>query len=921
MKRGYRIFIGRLLLAFVFEGVASGQSGWQMQPPPIQTRWARDVSPANALPEYPRPQMVRPQWQNLNGLWDYAITSNDAANPSDFSGQILVPYPIESALSGVKKSLRPSQRLWYRRTFCRPDVKGDERVLLHFGAVDWLATVYINGREVGRHQGGYQQFSFDITDDLGAGNSELVVSVWDPTDAGPNPHGKQILRPYKTLFTASSGIWQTVWLETVPAVHIDSLYLTPDVDKGKLRLLARCSGCEQGDTIQAIAKSNYKTISIAERNSGGELDLPIVHAHLWSPDDPFLYDLSVRLLRKGKVEDSVDSYFGMRKVEVKNDAKGTARIFLNGQYTYNLGVLDQGFWPEGLYTAPTDSALRFDVEAIKSMGFNMIRKHLKIEAARWYYHCDKLGMLVWQDMPQPSNVTPEARAEFETESAANVRQLHNHPSIVAWVLFNEDWGAYDQARLAKWMKQLDPSRLLDGHSGGYIDHPSPTQAAQDKWVSSDMTDIHTYPGPKLPPSEPDKAQVLGEFGGIGVQIDDNVWDFANGWGYVMTSPGGLASMYEALLKRVKRLEKAGLSASVYTQPFDTETEENGLMTYDRELVKIPPEKLRAINETLAPRKASSTFDAATFPAKIAAPSYANGYQGLLRKYENGRMDPEFVRALARRARLEKDEANASKISAHYIESQQDIYTPENLQFLRDFAAPSDDGFNNEGFQVFFHDAKRIDHLMAQKGYAQEAIDAIITRTEIDPFAFPGGDGKPSEVEPDWESMTETIKKKYSADLAQCNVLRVKTVWYQSRQNWPASTESGTDLLEKCGMAKSSIGLDEIAWEIFLYSNGKTELEAAAKWAYQETQKHPKDGNRLDTYSNLLYKLGRTAEALESQGRAIKVTRETNAPFLKEMEEDLEQMKKGEPTWLHPDSNAVRVRMKHYFPLDSFDSPN
>jgi hypothetical protein len=921
MKRTSKIVVGLLFLAYVFEGVVSGQSSWQMKSVPIETRWARDVSPANALPEYPRPQMVRAEWQNLNGLWEYAITLKDAAKPADFSGEILVPYPIESALSGVKKPLLPSQRLWYRRTLRRRDVKSDDRVLLHFGAVDWQATVYINGREVGRHQGGYQQFSFDITDDLRAGDNELVVSVWDPTDTGPNPHGKQILRPYKTLFTASSGIWQTVWLETVPAVHIDSLYLTPDVDKERLHLLARCSGCEQGDTIEAVAKSNNKTISIAKTHPGRELDLPIVHAHLWSPDSPFLYDLSVRLLRKGKVEDSVDSYFGMRKIEIKNDAAGIARIFLNTRPTYNLGVLDQGFWPEGLYTAPTDAALRFDIEAIKTMGFNMIRKHLKIETARWYYHCDKLGMLVWQDMPQPSNVTPEAKVEFEAESAANVEQLHNHPSIVTWVLFNEDWGAYDQARLAKWIKQLDPSRLLDGHSGGYIDDPSPTQAVQDKWVSSDMTDIHTYPGPKMPPSEPGKARVLGEFGGIGVQIDENVWDFANGWGYVMTSPAGLAAMYEAMLKEVKQLERKGLSASVYTQPFDAETEENGLMTYDRELVKIPLDKLKAINDTLVPRTTSSTFDAAAFPVKTAASSYTNGYQGLLRKYENGRRDPEFVRALAQRARVEKDEANASKISARYIASQQNIYTPENLQFLRDFATPNNNGFNDKGLQDLFHDDEKVDRIMDQKGYSQAAIDTIITRTEIDTFAFPGGNGKPGDVEPDWATITETITKRYGADFAQCNVLRAKTIWFESQQNWPVSTKSGTALLEKCGVAKSSRGLNEIAWEIFLHSNDKAELEAAVKWAHQETQKHPKDGNRLDTYSNLLYKLGRTAEALESQQRAIKITRETNAPFLKEMEEDLEQMKKGEPTWLHPDSNAVRVRMKHYFPLDKFNSPN
>jgi hypothetical protein len=890
-----------------------------MKSVPIESRWANDVSPGNSLPEYPRPQMVRSEWENLNGLWEYAITLKDEAKPAAFSGLILVPYPIESALSGVKKPLLPSQRLWYRRTFPRARQKSDERVLLHFGAVDWQATIYINDKEVGRHQGGYQQFSFDITDSLRTGDNELVVSVWDPTDTGPNPHGKQILRPYKTLFTATSGIWQTVWLENVPAVHIESLYLTPDVDNGKVRVLARCSGCEKGDTIEAIAKSNDKTISIARAAPGGELDLQIVHAHLWSPDDPFLYDLSVRLLRKGGVEDNVGSYFGMRKIEVKNDSAGIARIFLNGRYTYNLGVLDQGYWPEGIYTAPTDAALRFDIEAIKSMGFNMIRKHLKIEPARWYYHCDKLGMLVWQDMPQPSNVTPKAKSEFEMETAVNVEQLHNFPSIVVWVLFNEDWGAYDQERLAKWMKRLDPSRLLNGHTGGTIDDPYPGQDVAAKWISSDMTDIHTYPGPKMPPKEVGKARVLGEFGGIAVQIDDNVWDFAEGWGYVMTSPAGLATMYETILKQLKQLEKEGLSASIYTQPFDVETEENGLMTYDREMIKIPLGQLRAMNEWLIPPTTNSAFDPAQFPAKTAEQSYPNGYQGLRRKYENGRRDPEFVRSLARRARMERDEANASKISADYIASQQDLFTPEDLQFLRDFVIPNDRGLEDRGLQVFYRYGEKIDRIMDQKGYSEAAIDSIITRTEIDAFAFTGG-GKPSDLDPDWATIVATISRKYGAGYAVCNVLRAKAVWYESKQNWPASTKTASTLLERCGEASRSVGLNEIAWEIFLHSDDKAQLEGAAKWSWEESQKHAQDGNRLDTYAHLLYKLDRTAEALASQQRAIMITQKTNAPFLKEMEEDLLKMKKGELTWLAPDTNPTRVRMKHYFPLDKFDSP-
>jgi hypothetical protein len=469
------------------------------------------------------------------------------------------------------------------------------------------------------------------------------------------------------------------------------------------------------------------------------------------------------------------------------------------------------------------------------------------------------------------------------------------------------------------MKQLDPSRLLDGHTGGYIDNPSPTQAVEDKWISSDVTDIHTYPGPKMPPLEPGKARVLGEFGGIGVQIDDNAWDFADGWGYVMTSPAGLTTMYDSLLKQVKQLETDGLSASVYTQPFDAETEENGLITYDREIIKIPLNKLSAINESLVPRTTSSTFDPGEFPVKSAEPSYPNAYLELLQKYENGRRDPQFVRALARRARLERDEANASKISADYIASQTDVFTAENLQFLRDFVVPDDRGFTDRGMRVFYRDGDRVDRVMDQKGYSQAAIDLIITRTEIDAFTFPAGDGKPSGAEPDWVKITETISKKYGAGYAQCNALRAKAHLYELKQDWPASTKSGVMLLEECGVGRTALGLNEIAWQVFLHSDDKEELEAAAKWARQEAQKHAKDGNRLDTYSNLLYKLGRTPEALESQQRAVQLTRETNAPYLKEIEQDLELMKQGAPTWLHPDSDAVRMRMKHYFLLARFDS--
>ena len=882
MERSKIVVPAVLVLICLLEMGVFAQSTWKMQAVSIQTRWAKEVSPTNALPEYPRPQMVRPEWQSLNGVWDYAITAKESKEPASFDGQILVPYPIESALSGVKKPLAPSQRLWYRRNIARPNLKKDERVLLHFGAVDWQASVYVNGKEVGQHQGGYQNFSLDITDSLKSGNNELVVSVWDPTDKGPNPRGKQVLNPSEIWYTATSGMWQTVWLETVPSVSIASLELTPDVDAGVLRVTVNSSKSADDYTVQVNGRSGSQVVGSVNGKPGEALQLAVSNAHLWSPADPFLYGLSVELLKKGKVVDTVSSYFGMRKIEIKKDEKGVDRIFLNNQYTYSLGVLDQGFWPDGLYTAPTDGALRFDIEAIKAMGFNTIRKHIKVEPARWYYWCDKLGMLIWQDMPQPNNDTSEAKSAFEAEVEANLKQLHNHPSIVVWVLFNYDWGTYDEERLAKWMKQLDPSRLLNGDSGG----------GPGSWVAADLTDIHAYPDPNIPPAEAGKARVLGEFGGIGSSIEHHEWNDVAGWGYVNKSPAELATTYEGMLKHLKLYEKDGLSGSIYTEPFDVETEENGLMTYDREVIKIPLDELRQINERLIPPTTNAGFNPTTFPVRTAAPANPNTtYQSLLEQYNNGRRDPDFVRALAMRARQEKDQADAAKLSAEYIATMKDIYTPANLEFLCTFTRSSD-----KYFDILHRHGDKVDEVMGKPGYAQHAVDEIITKEEIDVFAFPAGDGKPSKSEPDWDAITATVAKKYGDDYAQCNVLRTRTVWSANSNKRAEQIKSGLALLDKCGVERSWIGTNGIAWDIFQYSNDKTDLETAAKWTRLDTQQHPGDANQLNTYSNLLYKLGRTAEALESEQIAVKTARETNSPFLKDIEEDFEKMKKGEPTW-------------------------
>jgi beta-galactosidase/beta-glucuronidase len=562
---------------------------WRMQPVAVETRWARQVSPLNALPEYPRPQMVRNNWQNLNGLWKYAITAWDAGLPSKYDGEILLPFPIESALSGVATPLYPTQRLWYKRSIIKPDTRNGKRILLHFGAVDWKATVYLNGKIIGSHLGGYQHFSFDITASLRPGENELVVSVFDPTNMGNNPHGKQTLRPRNILYTANSGIWQTVWMETVPPAYISSLYMTPDIDANCLELHVYTSMNDKDYAIEAIATTSGNKISSTIGAPGSLLELPVENPHLWSPDDPFLYQLEVRLLYKGKVVDTISSYFGMRKIEVRNE-----RIYLNNKYLYNLGVLDQGYWPEGLYTAPTDSALLFDIQTIKDMGFNTIRKHVKLEPDRWYYHCDKTGILVWQDMVTCAGYSNFAASEFETENDENMLQLHNFPSIIVWVLFNEGWGKYDQQRLTEWMKKMDPSRLIDGHSGENLDEDAPYYL-KDMWASSDIVDIHRYPGPALAPEMPGKARVLGEWGGVRVSIPGRQWNLSKGWGYIDVPAARFAEQYNYMVRKLSRYEKDGLSGSIYTQPYDVESEENGLMTYDREVMKIPIATLKKIN--------------------------------------------------------------------------------------------------------------------------------------------------------------------------------------------------------------------------------------------------------------------------------------------------------------------------------------
>lgn len=549
---------------------------WHVAESPLLTRWASEVSPTNAHPEYPRPQMVRSDWLNLNGVWNCAITPSNAVDVTNFEGPILVPFPVESALSGVKQSFDEKSILWYQRRFAVPSAWRGQRVRLNFGAVDWQTRVMINGHEVGQHRGGYDGFSFDITGQLlWNGNEEIVVAVTDPTE-GDQPHGKQSRKPEGIFYTSTSGIWQTVWLEPVSKVCIDDINLIPDVDGQALRIRVAANSLSDSLKIEAIATTNGSEAGRITGPPNLELRLPVPSPHLWSPDDPFLYDLRLNLLDGDRVVDSVSSYFGMRKIARRKD-NGVTRIALNDQFLFEIGALDQGFWPDGIYTAPTDEALRFDIEFLKKAGFNLARKHVKVEPDRWYYWCDKLGLLVWQDMPSGYNTTPEGRTQFEVELQRMVEGRRNHPSIIMWVLFNEGWGQYDTERLAGWLKSLDNSRLVDDASGW-----------TDKRVG-DVIDIHSYPGPEAPARDPDRAAVLGEFGGLGLGLPGHMWS-TNFWGYrKMSNAMTLNEQGGGLLKGLQVLrESFGLSAAVYTQTTDVETECNGLLTYDRAVAKMEP---------------------------------------------------------------------------------------------------------------------------------------------------------------------------------------------------------------------------------------------------------------------------------------------------------------------------------------------
>ena len=577
---------------------------WKPAGDKIKTSWGEQLDPKNVLPEYPRPIMERSDWKNLNGLWKYAITKKGDPTPAAYQGDILVPFAVESSLSGVGKMINEKEELWYQRTFDVPSNWRGKQILLHFGAVDWKAEVWVNDVKVGEHTGGFTPFYFDITSVLNKGNNDLVVKVWDPSDRGEQPRGKQIANPHGIWYTPVTGIWQTVWLEPVATQYITNLKTTPDIDNNsvKVEVAANTTSADKVE-VKVFDGKNLVAKGAALNGVPVELAMP-ANAKLWSPNSPFLYNMEVTLYKDGKAIDQVKSYTAMRKYSIRKGQNGITRLQLNNKDYFQFGPLDQGWWPDGLYTAPTDEALVYDLKKTKDFGYNMVRKHVKVEPARWYTHCDQLGLIVWQDMPN-GGPSPQwqARNYFNgrevirsAASEANYRKewkeiidcLYSYPSIAVWVPFNEAWGQFKTPEIVAWTKEYDPSRLVNPASGG------------NHYTCGDILDLHHYPGPNMFLYDPRRATVLGEYGGIGLVVEGNTWvNDKKNWGYVkFNTSDEVTNEYIKYGKHLLELIRKGFSAAVYTQTTDVEGEINGLMTYDRKVIKMNEAKVREINQQI-----------------------------------------------------------------------------------------------------------------------------------------------------------------------------------------------------------------------------------------------------------------------------------------------------------------------------------
>jgi beta-galactosidase/beta-glucuronidase len=568
----------------------------------IMTSWGENIDAEDVWNQYPRPIMERNQWMNLNGQWNYSIRHAGESTPTVYDGKILVPFAAESALSGVEKRVGPENELWYNRSFKVPTEWGDNNVLLNFGAVDWACDVWVNNKLVGSHTGGYTPFSMDITGALNRqGDNELTVRVWDPTDQGYQPRGKQVSTPGGIWYTPVTGIWQTVWLEPINSAHITKLHILPDIDNGKLTIDVSATTTRNA-SIEVKVLDSGKVI--AQAKGKDKLDIPMPAGFkLWSPDTPNLYDLEVKLYSNGKCVDTVKSYAAMRKFSTAKDKDGIIRLQLNNKDLFQFGPLDQGWWPDGLYTAPSYEAMIYDIDKTKDWGFNMIRKHIKVEPATWYSHCDHVGIIVWQDMPSGDNSpqwqnhnyfngdelvrSQDSENTYRKEWAEIIDCLYSYPCISTWIPFNEAWGQFKTSEIAEWTKAKDPSRLVNPASGGNF------------YKTGDILDLHNYPGPAMYLFDPTRANVLGEYGGIGLAIEGHLWSPSRNWGYVQyNTTEEVTNEYETYANQLYDLIVKGFTGAVYTQTTDVENEVNGIMTYDRKVIKMDEERIRAINHKI-----------------------------------------------------------------------------------------------------------------------------------------------------------------------------------------------------------------------------------------------------------------------------------------------------------------------------------
>ena len=571
----------------------------------IMTTWGEQLNPDKVLADYPRPIMTRSEWSNLNGLWNYAVVEKGAPLPAAFDGKILVPFAIESSLSGVGKELGKNKELVYQRSFTVNNAWAGKDILLHFEAVDWKTEVWVNDIKVGGHTGGYVPFCFNITSALKKGENTVTVRVWDPTDESWQPRGKQVSKPGGIWYTPVSGIWQTVWLEPVNTKHIDNLRITPDVDFRTISVDAAVAGGTTADLIEVEVYDGGTLVASGKSLNGvpAQVQMP-AGMKLWTPDTPFLYDMKVTLKSQGKTIDQVGSYTAMRKFSMGKDSRGINRMCLNGKPIFQLGPLDQGWWPDGLYTPASYEALKYDVIKLKEWGYNMIRKHIKVEPQLWYRYCDELGIIVWQDMPSGDrNPEWQNHRYFDgnelirsVESEANYRKewreimdhLYSYPCIGSWIPFNEAWGQFKTAEIADWTKQHDPTRLVNPASGG------------NYYTCGDILDLHNYPAPGLYLFDPTRINVLGEFGGIGMVVKDHIWATTDrNWGYVQyNTTEKVTDEYVKYVNMLYDMVPQGFSAGVYTQTSDVEYEVNGLMTYDRKVIKMDEKRIREVNTKL-----------------------------------------------------------------------------------------------------------------------------------------------------------------------------------------------------------------------------------------------------------------------------------------------------------------------------------